>query len=164
MRLAAAARKVAASNRSLRFRLLPLPTCSIQCTCHYYSSQRKERNLSRTKKKSITCQKTVILVCCYVGRWHKNQTTHHWGSKKWHHIPVCNYAKCSPFFGWPLQVTFRPMLWDYCPVCLSVCLSVTLVHYGQTVGCIKMPLGVVVGFSPGDIVLDRDPASPWKGA
>jgi len=159
MRLAAAARKVAASNRSLRFRLLPLSTCSIQSNCDYYSSQCKERNLSRTKK-SITYQKTVILVCCYIRRWHKNETTHHWGSKKWHHIPVSNYAKCSPIFGRLLQVTFRPMLWDHCPVCLSV----TLVYCGQTVGCINMPLGVAVGLSPGDIVLNRDPASSWKGA
>jgi len=47
------------------------------------------------------------------------------------------------------------MLHDRCPVCLSV----TLVYCGQTVGWIKMPLGTEVGLSPGDIVLDRDPAS-----
>ena len=35
----------------------------------------------------------------------------------------------------------------------------------QTAGCIKMPLGMEVGLSPGDlIVLDGDPASlPLKG-
>ena len=45
-----------------------------------------------------------------------------------------------------------------CPdVCLS-CLSVTLVHYGQTVGRVRMPLGTEVGLGPGDIVLDGDPA------
>jgi len=27
-----------------------------------------------------------------------------------------------------------------------------------------MPLGTEVGLSPGDIVLDGDPAPPWKGA
>ena len=43
---------------------------------------------------------------------------------------------------------------------LSVCLSVTLVYSGQTVGWIKMELGVDVGLSPGHIVLDGDPASP----
>jgi len=47
----------------------------------------------------------------------------------------------------------RPMLLDRC---LS-CLSVALVYCGQTVGWIKMKLGVVVGFGPGHIVLDGDP-------
>ena len=46
-----------------------------------------------------------------------------------------------------------------CPVCpllsfLSVCLCVTLMHCGQTVGRIKMKLGVEVGVDPGHIVLD----------
>jgi len=48
-----------------------------------------------------------------------------------------------------------------CPVCLpvlSVCLSVTLVYCGQTVGRIKMKLGTQIGFGPGHIVLDGDPA------
>jgi len=34
------------------------------------------------------------------------------------------------------------------------------VYCGQTVGRIRMPLGVEVGLGPGSIVLDRDPASP----
>jgi len=61
--------------------------------------------------------------------------------------------------------TVRPMLSVCClsvlscPVCLSV-LSVTFVHCGQTVGRIKMKLGVQVGLSPGHIVLDGDPAPP----
>jgi len=52
-----------------------------------------------------------------------------------------------------------------CPVCLSVCLSVTLVYCGQTVGWIKMKLGMQVGLGPaGHIVLDGDPApQPQKG-
>ena len=49
----------------------------------------------------------------------------------------------------------------YLTVVLSV-LSVTLVYCGQTVGWIKMPLGMEVGLSPGDtvldIALDGDPA------
>jgi len=68
--------------------------------------------------------------------------------------------------------TVRPMLSDH----LSV-LSVTLVYCGQTVGWIKMklgmqvaevglgpghiakmPLGMAVGLSPGDFVLDGEPA------
>ena len=46
--------------------------------------------------------------------------------------------------------------------CLSICLSVTLVYCGQTVGWIKMPLGTEVGLGPGDIVLDGDPAPPTE--
>jgi len=41
-------------------------------------------------------------------------------------------------------------------VCQSVCLSVTLVYCGQTVGWVKMPLGTETGLGPGDIVLDGD--------
>jgi len=59
------------------------------------------------------------------------------------------------------------MLSDRCPVlsvCVSVSLSVTLVHCGQTVGRIKMKLGTQVGFVPGHIVLDGDPAPlPQRG-
>ena len=51
------------------------------------------------------------------------------------------------------------MLSDHC---LSVCpvLSETFVHYGQTVGRIKMKLGMQVGLGPGHIVLDGGPAPP----
>ena len=41
-----------------------------------------------------------------------------------------------------------------------VCLSVTLVYCGQTVGRIKIKLGKQVGLGPGHIVLDGDPARP----
>jgi len=37
-------------------------------------------------------------------------------------------------------------------------------YYGQTAGCIKMPLGMEVGLSPGDFLLDGDPAPSQKGA
>ena len=76
-------------------------------------------------------------------------------------FPHCAVT-CFPIsiFGRPLQVTVRPMLWDRCPVCLSV----TLVYCGQTVGWIKMTLGTEVGLGPGDIVLDGDPAPLRKGA
>jgi len=43
-----------------------------------------------------------------------------------------------------------------CPDCL--CVTVTLVYCGQTVGWIKIPLGTEVGLDPGDTVLDGDPA------
>jgi len=46
-----------------------------------------------------------------------------------------------------------------CPV-----LSVTLVYCGQTVGWIKVKLGMQVGLGPGYIVLDGDPAPlPQRG-
>ena len=53
--------------------------------------------------------------------------------------------------------TVRPIPSDRCLSCLSV-MSVTLVYCGQTVGWVKMPLGMVVGLSPGHIVLDGQPA------
>jgi len=56
----------------------------------------------------------------------------------------------------------RLMLLDPLSV-LPVCLSVTLVYCGQTVGWIKMPLGMEVGIDPSDTVLDGDPAPPQKG-
>jgi len=43
--------------------------------------------------------------------------------------------------------------------CQSV-LSVTLVYCGQTVGRIKMKLGMQVCLGPVHIVLDGDPAAP----
>jgi len=43
--------------------------------------------------------------------------------------------------------------------CLYV-LSVTLVYCGQTVGRIKMKLGMQVDLGPGHTVLDGDPPSP----
>ena len=49
--------------------------------------------------------------------------------------------------------TVRPMLSDR-GLSLSVCLPVTLVYCGQTVGGIKMPLGTDVGLSPDNTVLD----------
>jgi len=47
-----------------------------------------------------------------------------------------------------------------CPVC-----NVGVAYCGQRVGWVKMPLGTKVGLSPGDILLDGDPASlPRKWA
>jgi len=80
------------------------------------------------------------------------------------------YCYASDFSGTSRTVRFwatvcktvRPMLGlsVRCLSCLScrptVCLSVTFVHCGQTVGRIKMKLGMQVGFSPGHIVLGGD--------
>jgi len=41
----------------------------------------------------------------------------------------------------------------------AVCLSVTFVYCGQTVGWIRMPLGMEVGLGPGHIVLDGNPTA-----
>ena len=78
------------------------------------------------------------------------------------------FGKTSLASSWAtVCTTVRPMLSDRClPVCpvLSVCLSVTFVHCGQTVGRIKMKLGMQVGLGPGHIVLDGDPAPlPRRG-
>ena len=51
------------------------------------------------------------------------------------------------------------MLSDRCLSYLSL-LSVTLVYCSQTVGWIRMALGVEIGLGLGDIVLDWDPAAP----
>jgi len=61
--------------------------------------------------------------------------------------------------------TVRPMLSNRCPVSLSCpVLSMTLVYCCQTVGWIKMKLGMQVGLGSGHIVLDGDPAPlPQKG-
>jgi len=64
------------------------------------------------------------------------------------------------FLGDPLQ-NGSPYAIGPLSVCLSLfCLSVTLVYCGQTVGWIKMKLGVDVGLGPRHIVLDGDPAPP----
>jgi len=59
-------------------------------------------------------------------------------------IPVCKTG--SPYAIGPLSVY------------LSLCLSVTLVYCGQTVGWIRIPLGMEVSLGPGHIVLDGDQA------
>ena len=59
--------------------------------------------------------------------------------------------------------TVHSVLYGPSSFCLF-CLSVTLVYCDQTVGWVRMPLGVVVGLGPGHIVLDGDPAPlPRKG-
>jgi len=54
---------------------------------------------------------------------------------------------------------YRTVVLSCLSVCLSVSLSVTLVHCGQTVGWIKIPLGVEEGLIHSHIVLDGAPAS-----
>ena len=52
------------------------------------------------------------------------------------------------------------MLSDRCLSVCPVCLSVTLVHCGQTFGWIKMKLAMQVCLGPGHTVLDGNPAPP----
>jgi len=73
----------------------------------------------------------------------------------------CISQGISVSFGATVCKTVRPMLSDrVCLSVLSVCLSVTLVYCGQTVGWIKMKLGVQIGLSPRHTVLDGNPAPP----
>jgi len=71
------------------------------------------------------------------------------------------YTKRTDYSFWAnVCKTVRSMLSDNCLSVMSVLslLSVTLVYCGQTVGWIKMKLGVQVGFGHGHIVLGGDPA------
>jgi len=67
------------------------------------------------------------------------------------------YVACM-VFGWPLIKQFAVCYPTV--VCLSV-LLVTLVYCGQTVGCVKMKLGMEVELGPGHIVSDGDPFHPF---
>jgi len=74
---------------------------------------------------------------------------------------LAKYLGQRSFFGRPFikrfALCYRSIVLS---VCLSVCLSVTLVYCGQTVGRIKMKLGMQVGLGSGHIVLGGDPAAP----
>jgi len=63
-------------------------------------------------------------------------------------------SKFAWFYRATVCKTVRPTLSDRCLSVCPVCLSVTLVYCGQTVGWIKMKLGVQVDLDPGHIVLD----------
>jgi len=97
-----------------------------------------------------------ILLCLCISRI-KNQCK----CSSLYIIPVCC---CLSFF--PFTVFGRPFVKRFalchqtivCPVQSD--LSVMIVYCGQTVGRIKMKLGIRVGLGPGHIVLDGDPASP----
>jgi len=88
-----------------------------------------------------------------------------WTSAAW--LPVRPQGADPPYslkvrhvYHTCLAVSFgRPMLSDRCLSCL-VC---DVVYCGQTVGWIKMPLGMEVGLSPGHIVLHVDPPPPKRG-
>jgi len=82
----------------------------------------------------------------------------HWGPGPlpWRTVDLVHFKALESTFlcSFWLTVckTVRPVLSVHSPVCLSV----TLMYYGQTVGWIKMKLGMEVG--PGHLVLDEDRA------
>jgi len=63
---------------------------------------------------------------------------------------------------WAPFVKRLALCYETLSVCPVSCLSVTVVYCGQTVGWIKMKLGMRVGLGPGHIVLDGDPAPPLQ--
>jgi len=83
-----------------------------------------------------------------------------------HEVKVKKIAKLNVNFWATVCKTVRPMLSVRCPVSpvCPVSLSATFVHCGETVGRIKMKLGMQVGLGPGHIVLDRDQLPSPKGA
>jgi len=60
-------------------------------------------------------------------------------------------------FGQPFVKLFALC---YRSIVYPVCLSVTLMYCGQTVGWIKMKLGVKIGLDSGHTVLDGEPSPP----
>ena len=87
----------------------------------------------------------VVGVSQTLRRWAQGATCiRHWALD---HILVCDIIS--------LSVLGQPLPPDHCPVCLSV----TVVYWGPTVGWIKMnQLGMEVGHGPSHIVLNGDPA------
>jgi len=80
-----------------------------------------------------------------------------------YHPLAAKKKQVLPFYWVTVCKTVHPMLsvrslsvLSVCPVCLSV----TLVHCGQTFVWIQMKLGLQVGLDPGHSVLDGDPAPP----
>jgi len=69
------------------------------------------------------------------------------------------YCITSHFTGRPFVKRFALC---YRTVVCPVCLSVTLDYCGQTAGWIKMPLGREIGLNPSNIMLNGDPAHPYK--
>jgi len=74
---------------------------------------------------------------------------------------TCNVVVMRCYvFGRPFVPFVKRFALSYRSVVCPVCLSVTLVYCGQTVGWIKMKLGKQVGLGPGHIALGGDPALP----
>ena len=80
-------------------------------------------------------------------------------------LSVCNVRALWPN-GWTDQDETwhagRPRPWPHCVRWGPSSLAQFSAHIccGQVAACIKMPLGMELGLSPGDFVLDGDPALP----
>ena len=59
-------------------------------------------------------------------------------------------------------VLFRQKGAEPLPNFRPISIEMGQIYCGQTARCIKMPLGMDVGLSPGDFVLDGDPVPPPK--
>jgi len=105
------------------------------------------------------------LALSYIG----SVTARHWSSGRQRNIVAFSRRRHLYSAGWPslwasshILVFGRPFVKRfalcYRSVVCPVCLSVTFVHCGQTVGRIKTKLGLQVSLGLGHIVLDGDPA------
>ena len=113
----------------------------------------------------------VVVVAC---RWHYTLETVLVMYLDWHMISQSLHLFCAVsvqtessvivVFGRPFVKRFvlcyRTVVYPVLLVCLSICLSVTLLYCGQRVGRIQMKLSKQVGLGPGHIVLDGDPGPP----
>jgi len=82
-------------------------------------------------------------------------------------LGICPHSSwfrfCYHFWATVCKMVHHYAIRPLSVICLSVpsvCLSVMLVYCGHTVGWIKMKLGMEVGLSRGDVVLDGDLAAP----
>jgi len=115
--------------------------CSIVCThcvCSNCFYRQKQRKLSYSNSSSVWVVGAVKMIVTNMSR-------------------LVRHTIIALVFGRPFVNWFA--LCYYTVVC-PVCLFLTLVYCGQTVGLIKLKLGVQVGRGPGHIVLDGDPAPP----
>ena len=112
-------------------------------------------------------ERCMIQLCCgqkiaYTGHfWPSFLSVHRdaqkWQPGLWHFSSTGTENNIFHIFRRPFVKRFALCYWTI------VCLSVTLMYCGQTIGCIKMKLGVQVGLDPDHILLDGDPALPPQG-
>jgi len=104
----------------------------------------------------VYCGQTAGWITWHEGRPQPRRLCVRWGPSPLHTKGVEPLPTFRPIFGRPFvkrfALCYRSVV---CPDCLSVCLSVTFVHCGQTVERITQ-----VGLGPGHIVLRVDPAPP----
>ena len=104
----------------------------------------------------LTCSRWFTHISGHPSAAGRAQDRESWTPKDWRSTTVPRNLLLN--FWATVWKTTRPMLTHRCLSCLLSCLSVTLVYCSQTVGFIRMPLGIKVGLHPDHIVLDGDPA------